>query len=703
MKRKRGGFFKRMGTFFKRSASYGPGHDYWYNPFAGPTKAGVDVDNFIALNFSAVYNAITIISQTVGSLPLHLFKRTERITQKAVSRPGYDVLHSVANPEMTAMTYRETTSAHELSWGNSYSEIVRNGLGHIIQLWPITPNRVKPKRENGQLVYEIAIGNGEKKDFPRERILHIPGLGFDGLIGYSVLTKARESIALGMATEEFGARFFGQGTAPIGALETPEDLGEGRDDFAKAFQKGYATLGKSHSVMILDRDMKYKPIGVKPEDAQFLQTRAFSVVEVARWFNIEPMKLKDHSKSSFNNITSLQTSHVIDCIRPWLVRREQNYNMQMLTPKERRMGYYWEHVVEGLLRGDWAARAEYYSKIWMIGGITNNEIREKENMNPVDGGDELFVPLNMVPLSMARKMIEMQDEPDAEPEPSDDEPPTDEEESNRAFWKTKLIEYNKKVDNKTVAQRSIKGRERISKRYYPLIKAAAKRIVNKEGNAVKNQTKKQRSQRAEASMEKWLDDFYRKMPDYIIQELGPVFRSFSEAIIEESAVEIGVEPDPKDMDQFINDYIDRYAERHVESSRGQLVSILNKPDEETKDKPEIIEHREWADDIDDRVDEWSEDDKRAEKIADNESVRLSNAIFQTVAFGAGMSCVWRIRGAKTCPYCKELNGRRVAKGQSFVDTGDELDPKGGTGPMKIRGMKTQPPLHQKCNCILAAI
>ncbi len=204
-------------------------------------------------------------------------------------------------------------------------------------------------------------------------------------------------------------------------------------------------------------------------------------------------------------------------------------------------------------------------------------------------------------------------------------------------------------------------------------------------------------------MEKWLDDFYRKMPDYIIQELGPVFRSFSEAIIEESAVEIGVEPDPKDMDQFINDYIDRYAERHVESSRGQLVSILNKPDEETKDKPEIIEHREWADDIDDRVDEWSEDDKRAEKIADNESVRLSNAVFQTVAFGAGMSCVWRIRGAKTCPYCKELNGRRVSKGQSFVDTGDELDPKGGTGPMKIRGMKTQPPLHQKCNCILAAI
>ncbi len=687
--------------FISRNWAPGPTDDYWYGTPAGPTKAGVAVDEFIALNFSAVYNAISIISGTIGSLPLHLYKRNKRITQKATIHLTYDVLHAVANPEMTAMTYREATSAHELSWGNSYSEIVRNGLGQIVQLRPISPNRVRPKREAGQLVYEIVIAGGKTKDFPREQILHIPGLGFDGLIGYSVLTKARESVALGMATEEFGARFFGQGTTPAGILEMPQDLGDGREDFVKEFQKGFAGLGKTHKVMVLDNDAKYTPIGVKPEDAQFLQTRAFSVVEIARWFNIEPMKLKDHSKSSFNNITSLQTSHVIDCIRPWLVRREQNYNMQMLTPKERRAGYYWEHVVEGLLRGDWAARAEYYSKIWMIGGITSNEIREKENMNPVEGGDELFVPLNMVPLSMARKMIETQDDPEPEPSDDDDELPKDEE-NNLRFWKTKLIEYKE-----SIATRSIKGRERISKRYYPLIKAAAKRIVNKEGNAVKNQTKKQRSQRAEASMEKWLDSFYRKMPDYIKQELGPVFRSFSEAIIEESAVEIGVEPDLKELDTFINDYIDRYAERHVESSQGQLVSLLNpKPDEEKKDKdgqPAGVEHREWADDIDDRVDEWAEDDKRSEKIAKNESVRLSNAIFQTVAFGAGMSVVWKIRGAKTCAYCRELNGKRVSKGQSFVDSGDVLDPKAGTGPMKINGMKTQPPLHISCDCYLGAI
>ncbi len=663
--------------------SYGPTDDYWYSPFAGPTKAGVDVNEFVALNFSAVYNAITIISQTVGSLPLHLFKRTERITQKAVNRPGYGVLHSVANPEMTAMTYRETTSAHELSWGNSYSEIVRNGMGQIVELWPIPPNRVTVRRAKkddgtpGPLFYEINVGTGQPVFLPRERILHIPGLGFDGLIGYSVLTKARESIALGMATEEFGARFFGQGTAPIGSLETPEDLGDGREDFAKEFQKGYAGLGKSHSVMILDRDMKYKPIGVKPEDAQFLQTRAFTVVEISRWFNIEPMKLKDHSKSSFNNITSLQTSHVIDCIRPWLVRREQNYNMQMLSPEERQQGYYYEHVVEGLLRGDWAARGEFYTKMFNVGAFSPNDILEKENMNPVEGGDERFVDLNKVPLSMARKMIEIQD---------------DEENSRGEPEGAKLIEY-----------KSVTGRERISKRYYPLIKAAAKRIVNKEGNAVKNQTKK-RSQRSKASMEKWLDSFYRKLPGYIKQEVGPVFRSFAEAIIEESAKEIGVEPDLKELDTFINDYIERYAERHVESSHGQLVSLLNpKPDEKKKDKTETVEHREWADDIDDRVDEWSEDDKRSEKIATNESVRLANAIFQTVAFGAGMSVVWRIRGAKTCAYCRELNGKRVSKGQSFVDSGDVLNPKAGTGPMKINGMKTQPPLHISCDCYLGAI
>ncbi|HDZ14952.1 hypothetical protein LCGC14_1248490 [marine sediment metagenome] len=697
-----------MGIFPKfivrSDKGYGPTDDYWYGPFAGPTKAGVDVNEFVALNFSAVYNAITIISQTIGSLPLHLFKRTKRITQKVANKPGYGVLHSVANPEMTAMTYRETTSAHELSWGNSYSEIVRNGMGQIAELWPISPDRVTPKRQSKRLVYDINVGVGKPITLPRERILHIPGLGFDGLIGYSVLTKARESIALGMATEEYGARFFGQGTNPAGVLEMEENLGDAYEDFAKKFKAGFEGLGKSHKVMILERGLKYKPLGVKPEDAQFLQTRAFTVVEIARWFNIEPMKLKDHSKSSFDNISSLQISHVVDCIRPWTVRREQNYNMQLLTPSERQQGYYYEHVLEGLLRGDWAARGEFYSKMFQVGAFSPNMILEKENMNPVEGGDERFVPLNMVPLSMARKMIEMQDEP-GEPEPGEENNRLD-----RTLWGRMLIEYNKTVDNKDVAQRSITGRERISKQYYPLIKAAAKRIVNKEGNAVKNQTKK-RSQRSKASMEKWLDSFYRKLPGYIKQEMGPVFRSFAEAIIEESAKEIGVEPDLKELDTFINDYIERYAERHVESSHGQLVSLLNpKDDGEKKDAhedhedraDEPIEHDEF-DDVADRVDEWAEDDKRPEKIATNESVRMSNAVFQTVAFGAGMSVVWKIRGAKTCPYCRELSGKRVSKGQSFVDSGDVLDPKSGSGPMKINGIKTQPPLHQNCDCTLSYI
>ncbi len=675
-------------TFIARNKSYGPTDDHWFYPFAGPTKAGVDVDEYIALNFSAVYNAISIISGTIGSLPLHLFKRNKRITQKATSHRLYDVLHATPNPEMTAMSYREASTAHVLSWGASYSEIVRNSMGQISELWPITPNRVRPFRSNRQLFYEITLVGGKKTILPKERILHIPGLGFDGLTGYSVLEKARESIALGMATEEYGARFFGQGTHPTGVVETDEDLGDGRDGITKAFKEGFAGLGKTHRLMILEKGLKYTPIGVKPEDAQFLQTRAFTVVEIARWFNIEPMKLKDHTKSSFDNISSLQISHVVDCIRPWTVREEQNYNMQLLTQEERQQGYYWEHVLEGLLRGDWAARGEFYSKMFNVGAFSPNMILEKENENPVEGGDERFVPLNMVPLSMARKMIEMQDEPDDEPEPSDDE-----ENSRGEPGDAKLIEY-----------KSITGRERISKRYYPLIKAAAKRIVNKEGNAVKNQTKKQRSQRTEASMEKWLDSFYRQIPDYIKQELGPVFRSFSEAIIEESAVEIGVEPDLKELDTFINDYIDRYAERHVESSQGQLVSILNKdPDEEKKDKTKTVEHREWADDIDDRVDEWAEDDKRSEKIADNESIRVSGAVFNAVAFGAGMSVVWRIRGAKTCPYCRELNGKRISKGQSFLDSGDVLDPKAGTGPMKINGTKTHPPLHQKCDCGTSAI
>ena len=675
------GYLQRVKQFFKRKG-YGPGNDYWYGPVQAPTKAGVDIDEVAALNFSAVWNAIQIISGTIGSLPLHLLRRAGKNTEKMTSESIYGVLHSVANPEMSAMSYREATGAHVVSWGNSYTEIVRSKTGEVVELWPIGPNRVKPERKNDKMFYEISIGGGQKVTLPREKVLHIPGLGFDGLMGYSVLNKARESIALGMATEEFGSRYFGGGTHPGVVVSHPLALGpDAHKRLKKDLTNAYSGLGKSHKLLLLEEGMKMENIGIPPEDSQFLQTRQFQTVEVARWFNIDPSKLKDHSRSTFNNIEHLSIMHVVDCITPWMVRIEQCLDMQLLTPEQRQLGFFFKHNVEGLLRGDTAARAEFYSKMFNIGAYSINEIREKENMNPVDGGDERFVPLNMVPLSMAKEVAA----PKPEPEPAQivaPEPDEETDEDRRGYWKRER-QY-----------RSIQGRDRLIKSYYDLFKTAAQRIVSKEAL----RTKKLAKEHGSTEFVNKMHDFYlNTMPGYIKKEMNPVITSFAGEIGAEASKEIGADFEQDDeFNDFVTGYSTRFIERHIESSVGQLESIA-------KEKRAIDpEPDPFVEDVDQRVDEWT--DTRPDKIALNETNRLANGMAQFVFFAGGFSLVWRTRGGKSCPYCKELNGRKISKGESFIDAGTMWEPEGAkNGPMKIRGMKTQPPLHQGCRCYVGSI
>ena len=496
-------------TFLKRgifaNTKYGPTDDYWYGPRLGPTNSGVDIDAASSLNFSAVFNAIQIIGGTLGSLPLHLYQKIGNRREKVTSEPLYNIMHSQPNPEMTAKQYREAIGAHVVSWGNSYSFINQTSTGSIAELWPIAPNRVVPRRESDVMVYDVMIGN-EKKTFPREQILHIAGLGWDGMMGYSVLTKAREDISFGMAVSEFGARYFGSGMHPGAVISRPEGPALGPEAYKNlrgALSDTYSSLGKSHQFMLLEDGMKFENLKLSPEDSQFLETRVYSIQEISRWFNIQPHKLKDHSRSTFNNIEALQIDHVVECIRPWLVTHEQTYNMQLLTPQMRQAGFYFEHNVDGLLRGDSEKRAGLYKALWNMGAISQNEIREKENMNPIDGGDQYFVPMNMVPSSMAKALAEAQIKAKSKPAPTAQPSEDPDEESSRAFWARKSIE-----------RRSIQGRDRLSKAYYDLFVKAAQRIVNKEALRTKKLAKENGSKEFIRKMQAF---YLHTMTDYILK------------------------------------------------------------------------------------------------------------------------------------------------------------------------------------------
>lgn len=377
----------------------------FWNLLSSRSDSGVHVDETNALTFAPVFCAINLISGATSTLPLRLFVKKNKKRTVATEKTSNKVMNYRWNQYMTAQIGREVMIAHILAWGNGYAEKVYNKMGDLVELWPIPPNRVMPEMYEGELTYRIKVGSEEIR-LKRDKILHIPGLGFDGFTGYSVISLARQSIGLGMAMEEFGARFFGSGTHPGVVVTHPNKLSpQAHANLTGSLDKGFQGLGKSHRLLFLEEGMKLEKLGIPPEDAQFLESRQHQIPEIARWFNLPPHKLKDLTKSSFSNIESEQISFVTESILPWLIRLETNYNMQLLSEREQDQGYYFKHNVAGLLRGDATSRGEFYSKLFNIGVVSINDIRELEDWDPVDGGDIHLVPLNMIPLDQVGKEV----------------------------------------------------------------------------------------------------------------------------------------------------------------------------------------------------------------------------------------------------------------------------------------------------------
>ena len=648
---------------------------------SGQTESGINVDEHSALNLSAVYAAINIISSDIATLPLGLFKTVKDKRKRITDHPSLQVLAYRSNPLTPAINFRKTSTSHILSWGNMYAEIVRDGMGNIVSLWLLTPDRVSPKWRSGTVVYEIDRNSTAPITLPRERVLHISGLGYNGITGYSVISKAAESIGLSLASEKFGARYFGANTNMGGAIKYPRALGPDAKKNLAASLSGYTGSDNSHRWMILEQGMEIEKLGFSPDDSQFLQTRQFQVPEIARWFNLPPHKLKDLTRSTFSNIEEQETEYVVSCLVPWLTTIEQNYNIQLLTEKEHRLGYYFKHNVKGLLRGSSTARADYYTKRFYLGTITPNEIRAFEDEDPLDTdyADKTYIQMNLIPLEDIDKepvITPPQNMPGEQP--TEEEPPAEEEEPDgRSYWR-KILDHDR-VHVKLIEYRSVVGRDKVSARYYPLIRDAAERIILKEAKAIsKNIT----------NGKTWIDDFYKHMPEYIRKQMAGVLSSFQETVIDQAAGEVGVDIDKiaEELRAWVKKYFDVYVMRHVGRSTGQINQLM---DEEN-----------GFDLVTQRMDEWM--DKRPEKIAIEESVRAANAAAQFVFWSGGFSSVWRVRGAQTCPYCQALNGRKVKSGEAIFTAGEEFEPKGAkNGPMKMSGGISHPPLHASCDCYIS--
>lgn len=337
---------------------------------------------------------------------------------------------------------------HLLLWGNAYAQIIRNGKGEIIGLYPLMPDRMKVDRdEHGRLYYEYQVNSddaptnkGSSVKLAPDEVMHIPGLGFDGLVGYSPIAMAKNAIGLAIAAEEYGSKFYANGAAPSGVLEHPgtlKDPSKVRDSWSQTF----GGSANSHKVAVLEEGMKYTPISIFPNEAQFLETRKFQIDEIARIFRVPPHMVGDLEKSSFSNIEQQSLEFVKYTLDPWVSRWEQNMTRSLLTAEEKQ-NYFIKFNVDGLLRGDYQSRMNGYATARQNGWMSANDIRELENLDRIPaelGGDLYLINGNMTKLEDAGIFA-------SSPDTSDGEEKIDEEQE--------VLELEESKDSKPGKRRS---------------------------------------------------------------------------------------------------------------------------------------------------------------------------------------------------------------------------------------------------------
>lgn len=379
--------------------------------FMGNSSSGKSVTERSAMQMTAVYACVRILSEAVAGLPLHFYRyKADGSKEKAIDSNLYHLLHDEPNPEMSSFVFRETLMTHLLLWGNAYAQIIRNGKGEVIALYPLMPNKMQVDRdESGKLYYTYTRSEGEANTMqgstvtlePKD-VLHIPGLGFDGLVGYSPIAMAKNAIGLAIATEEFGSKFFANGAAPSGVLEHPGTIKD-PTRVREAWQSQFGGSGNSGKVAVLEEGMKYTPISISPEQAQFLETRKFQINEIARIFRVPPHMVGDLEKSSFSNIEQQSLEFVKYTLDPWVVRWEQSLSRSLLSEDEKKQ-YFFKFNLEGLLRGDYQSRMNGYAIARQNGWMSANDIRELEDLDKLSseqGGDLYLVNGNMLPLEKA--------------------------------------------------------------------------------------------------------------------------------------------------------------------------------------------------------------------------------------------------------------------------------------------------------------
>ena len=482
------------------------------------TESGAVTTPESSMSLSAYYACLHNRSEDIGKIPLIVNQRQGRGKRRATEHPIYHLLKNEPTPEMSAISWKETITHHAQGWGGGFAAIVLNGAGRPIKLPIIHPANMKVLKLTkmdlqradlgeeylGRLLYQVKVPGEKPVGLWPESVLHLHGLGGDGITGYALSVLGKEAVGLGLEVEKFGARFFANGATPGIVIIHPRNLTKDAvEKFSEKWNVNFGGASRSHKAAFLTEDVKIEKLGVPPEEAQFLQTRSFQIEEIARWFRMPQHKIGKVDRIALSSIEAQNIEYVVDSLMPWAVRWEQEVNRKLFFPGERDE-FFAEFLFNALLRGDSAQRSNYYRTMFGIGAMSINDIREAENMNGIgDIGDLSFMPLNMVPATEegVARMMRGSQQPggptgsvtDNRPgQPGADSPP----------------------------DATVRGME-------PLIAAALDRLYRKEARATEAAKKKYEKPGAYAG---WLDKFSAEQEALFVQAVGPILASLDNLI-----------------------------------------------------------------------------------------------------------------------------------------------------------------------------
>jgi HK97 family phage portal protein len=489
-------FIEKRYTFTHPSSDF---YDAWTGG-EGPTASGERISPERALGLSAYHAAMRAISEDIAKLPLPLYERLRpRGKKRRPDHPVYGLIHDRPNPETGAMAFWETIMGHGLGHGNGVAEIVRTVGGDPIAMWLLDPRRIRIYRDDdGQLRYELHYDNQESRILHWTNVFHLHGFGFDGLTGYSIARYARETLGEVKAAGTAGAAFFGNNSRPGGVIEF--DVGIGPKDpkaLRKEFEDGYKGADKFNKIAVLPYPLKFKPIAIPNEDAQWIQGRQFCIEEIARWFRMPPHKLQHLIYGTYANVDHLAIEYVVDTLTSWMKRIEQEI-WYKLIPAHEKAKLFAEFLPEGLLRGDIKVRHEVHALGRQWGYRSANDVREIENENPLPGdqGDIYMIPANMMDAS------KINEEPKNEPT----QVPIPDKEPTRAAVKLLMADMTRRLASdasETGGERLPEPAEVIARTvaaHAPLLRDAYARTLHVECDKIQRATRR-------PQFDKWCREF----------------------------------------------------------------------------------------------------------------------------------------------------------------------------------------------------